>query len=91
MRLNTKVPRIGPLAAVFLAGLEVGQVLLPLHRLLPDPVVEAAHDGDRDVEGRDGRPEGDVVVGLDELDVAGLLGNCSLPFDVGPRVYPRRP
>lgn len=63
-------PGIGAMAVVLLAGLQVGQVLLALLRLPPDPPVEDAHDRHGSVEGRNGRPERDVIVRLDELDEA---------------------
>lgn len=85
------LPGIGSLARVFLPRLQVRQVLLSFFRFPPDTPVQDAHDCDRNVERSDGRPEGDVVVGLDELDVARVVGNRPFAFDVGPRVDPGGP
>ncbi len=58
------------MTVVLLAGLEIGQVLLAFLRFAPDAPVEDAHDGDGRVESGDGRPERNVIVGLDKLDEA---------------------
>ena len=67
------------------------QVSLPLHRLPPDPHVEAAHQGDREVEGQHRTEEGHHLVGLQELNVAVLLVVVALALNVGPGVYWRDP
>lgn len=84
-------PGVASFAAVLLPRLQVGQVLLPLLRFPPDPPVEEAHDGHRNVERRDRRAEGDVMVRLQELYVALVLLDLPLALDVGPAVDPRRP
>jgi len=69
-KLKSKVPGIGTVTVVLLAGLKVDQILLAVLRLAPHAPVQDAHDGDGPVEGGDGRAQRDVVVGLDELDEA---------------------
>ncbi|KAG8234538.1 hypothetical protein J437_LFUL015036 [Ladona fulva] len=78
-------------SAPTLPRLQVGQVFLSLLRLPPDPPVEEYHHRNGHVEGRDGRSEGDVMVGLDELNVALLVRYRPLALNVRPRVNPRRP
>ena len=91
VRTDTHSPRVGPFRTILLAALQVGQVLLPLLRLPPDPPVEPAHDGHGHVEGGDGGAERNVVVGLYELDVALVVRHRALALDVRPRVDPGRP
>lgn len=85
------LPGITSFAAVLLPRLQVRKVLLSFLRLSPYPPIKKAHHGDRTVEGRDGRPESDVMVRFDELYVTFVFGNCTLTFDVRPAVDPRRP
>lgn len=74
-----------------LAGLQVRQIFLTFLRLLPDPPVKDYHYHDRNIKRGDGRAEGDVVVRLDELDVARGLRHGPLTLDVRPRVDPGWP
>lgn len=56
------------MTVVLLSGLQIGQILLAFLCFAPNAPIEDAHDSDRSVECGDGRPECDVIVGLDELD-----------------------
>ncbi len=85
------LPGIWASTRVFLARLELGEVPLPLLRLLPNLPVETEHDGDGDVEGGDGRAEGNVVIRLNELNVTLVVRHGPLPLNVGPGVDPGGP
>ena len=69
-------PGIGSPAGLF-PCLEVDQISLSLDCLPPDPDVEAAHDGDGEVEGHHGAQDGHHVVRLHELDIALVFGNLT--------------
>ena len=64
------------------------EISLSLDCLPPHPDVEAAHDGDREVEGQHGHGDGHHSARLDELDVAlGIrLVEVTLTINVGPGV-----
>ena len=62
------------------------EIPLSLDCLPPDPDVEAAHDGDREVEGQHGAQQGHHPAGLHELDVATLLVEVTLTLNVRPGV-----
>ena len=62
------------------------QVSLPLDGLPPDPDVEAAHDGDGEVEGHHGTQDGHHPVCLHELDVALAVRDAG-SLNVLPHVY----
>lgn len=64
---------------------------MPLLSLSPDAPVKKNHDGDWHIKGSNSRAECDVVVGLDKLDVAFIVGYGSVTLNVWPGVYPRRP
>jgi hypothetical protein len=64
------VPGIGSVTVVLLAGLQIGQIFLAVLRRTPYAPVEDAHDRHRSVECSNGRAECDVIICLDELDVA---------------------
>ena len=72
--------------ADLLASLEVDQVSLSLHCLPPHPHIQAAHDGDGQVEGHHRAQHGHGPIGLDELNIALLLPHLPLPLDVLPGV-----
>lgn len=85
------VPGIAAFAAVLLARLQVRQIFLSLFRLPPYPPVEEAHDCDGHVEGGNRRAERDVMICLDELNVALVVRHRALTLNIGPAVDPRRP
>ena len=58
------------MTVVLLSGLQIGQILLAVLRRAPHAPVEDAHDCDGSVESGNGRAERDVIIRLDELDVA---------------------
>ena len=65
------------------------QISLSLDSLPPDPDVEAAHDGDRQVEGHHGAQDGHDLVGLYKLDIALFILEIPLPLNTNvlPGVY----
>ena len=83
-------PGIGSPAGLF-PRLEVDQISLSLDCLPPDPHVEAAHHGDREVEGQHRTQQGHHPVGLQELDGATILVVVTLALYVRPGVYRRDP
>lgn len=64
---------------------------MSLLRLPPDSPVKDAHHRHGDVEGSYGRPERDVMVRLDELDVALFVRHCPFALNVRPAVDPGWP
>jgi len=64
---------------------------LPMPLRAGDAVVDDAHGEHGEIEGGDGGDDGDVLVRLEELDVALVVGNLAPALDVRPRHDPRRP
>lgn len=75
----------------FVHGLQVRQVFLSLFRLSVYTKIQETHNCHRHVKGRDGRAEGDVLIGQYELYVTLRLGHGPATLDDRPQVDPRRP
>lgn len=78
------LPRVRPLARRLLSRLQVDELLLALDRLPPHAHVQPDHDGDGHEEGNHHGHDGHVLVGVDELDVAVVVGHRALALDVRP-------
>ena len=79
------LPRIGSFAGL-LASLEMDQISLSLDRLPPDSDIEAAHDGDGQVEGHHGAQDGHDLIGLHKLDITLFLLHFPLSLNVLPGI-----
>ena len=73
------------------AALQFGEPLLAALRLDVDETEEDAHDEDRQVVGGKRRGDGDVLVRLEELDVALVRRHRTAALDERPGDDPRRP
>ena len=73
------------------SALQFRQTFLPLLRFVVDHEEQDGHDGDREVESGHGGHDCDVLVGLQELDVASVGGDRAPALDVGPGDDPGRP
>ena len=81
--MKKALPRVRAFAAGFFACLQVNKFSLALDRFVPYPHVQPDHDHDRDVKGEEDGDDGHVLVGVNKLHVAVVLGHRPT-LDIGP-------
>ena len=89
--LGRNSPGVTPLTGVLFPSLQIREILLPFLRLLPYPPVKNDHHSDGHVKRSDRCTKRDVMIRLDELNVAGVNGHRSGALDVRPGINPRWP